>query len=50
LEDASPHRVGFEPGRAVRTLYRIDDVQEVYFVIDDFEDLLDLARIDVGGS
>ena len=32
----------------MRTEYRIDDFQEVYFVIDRFEDLLDLARIDFG--
>ena len=30
----------------MRTLYRIDDFQETYFVIDGFEDLLNLAKID----
>jgi phenylalanine-4-hydroxylase len=39
-----------EVERVMRTLYRIDDFQEVYFVIDDFEDLLDLARVDFGPS
>ena len=32
----------------MRTQYRIDDFQETYFVIDGFEDLLDLAKIDFG--
>ena len=32
----------------MRTQYRIDDFQETYFVIDGFEDTLDLARIDFG--
>jgi phenylalanine-4-hydroxylase len=48
LEDASPNRIRFELERVMRTRYRIDDFQEVYFVIDDFDDLLDLARIDFG--
>ncbi len=30
----------------MRTHYRIDDFQETYFVIDDFESLLALASID----
>jgi len=46
LEDDSPHRVGFELGRVLRTRYRIDDFQETYFVIRGFEELLSLARID----
>jgi phenylalanine-4-hydroxylase len=46
LDDASPHRVAFDLLRVMRTRYRIDDFQEVYFVLDDLADLLALARID----
>lgn len=48
LEDASPKRIGFELERVMRTRYRIDDFQETYFVIDDLDALLDLARVDFG--
>ncbi len=40
LTDPSPHRVTFALERVMRTRYRIDDFQQVYFVIDDFEQLL----------
>ncbi len=30
----------------MRTAYRIDDFQEIYFVIDNLAQLLELARID----
>ena len=46
LDDASPNRIRFELERVMRTLYRIDDFQESYFVLDRLEDLLALARID----
>ena len=46
VEDDSPNRVGFELERVMRTRYRIDDFQETYFVLDTFDDLLRLARID----
>ena len=46
LEDPSPHRVRFALARVMRTLYRIDDFQEVYFVLDSLENLLELAQID----
>lgn len=39
LEDPSPNRLGFELERVMRTLYRIDDFQQVYFVIDSIEAL-----------
>jgi len=39
LEDSSPNRLGFELERVMRTLYRIDDFQQVYFVIDSIEQL-----------
>ncbi len=40
LDDPSPDRLGFDLRRVMRTLYRIDDYQQNYFVIDSFEDLL----------
>ena len=40
LEDGSPHRIGFDLERVMRTRYRIDDYQQTYFVIESFEDLL----------
>ena len=40
LDDASPHRIGFDLARVMRTEYRIDDYQRSYFVIPDFETLL----------
>jgi phenylalanine-4-hydroxylase len=40
LEDPSPHRIGFDLKRVMRTEYRIDDYQQNYFVIDSFDDLL----------
>lgn len=46
LDDPSPNRIGFDLARVMRTHYRIDDFQESYFVINDLEALLDLARID----
>ncbi|CAM8629139.1 COG3186 Phenylalanine-4-hydroxylase [Comamonadaceae bacterium] len=46
VHSASPHRIGFDLERVMRTRYRIDDFQECYFVLDSLSDLLDLARID----
>lgn len=40
LDDPSPHRLGFDMLRLMRTPYRIDDYQQNYFVIDSFDDLL----------
>lgn len=48
LESASPNRLGFDLERVMRTNYRIDDFQECYFVVDDLDELLELARIDFG--
>ena len=45
-EDDSPNRVAFDLERVMRTNYRIDDFQETYFVLDNLNDLLELARID----
>jgi phenylalanine-4-hydroxylase len=41
LEDPSPHRLGFDLARVLRTPYRIDDFQQVYFVIESLRSLLD---------
>jgi phenylalanine-4-hydroxylase len=46
LEDGSPNRIRFDLERVMRTRYRIDDFQETYFVLGDFDELLELARID----
>ena len=40
LDDPSPNRIGFDLVRVMRTRYRIDDYQQVYFVLDSFEELL----------
>ncbi len=41
LESASPHRVGFDLERVMRTPYRIDDFQQIYFVVPSLQWLLD---------
>jgi phenylalanine-4-hydroxylase len=46
LEDPSPNRIGFALDRVLQTRYRIDDFQETYFVIENLDQLLELARID----
>lgn len=46
IDDPSPNRLRFDLERVMRTHYRIDDFQESYFVIDDLDELLELARID----
>jgi phenylalanine-4-hydroxylase len=46
LEDASPNRLRFDLERVMRTRYRIDDLQESYFVIHDLDELLAFAQID----
>ncbi len=40
LGDPSPNRIMLDLERVMRTDYRIDDYQQVYFVIDSFDDLL----------
>ncbi len=39
LAHPSPNRIGFDLARVMRTLYRIDDFQESYFVIKSFDEL-----------
>jgi phenylalanine-4-hydroxylase len=48
LESDSPHRIGFDLERVMRTTYIIDDFQQTYFVIDSFEDLLKQCEQDFG--
>jgi len=44
LESPRPHRLKFDLKRVLRTRYRPDDFQKSYFVIDRFEDLLDMVH------
>ena len=46
LDDPAPNRLGFDLLRIMRTRYRIDDFQETYFVIDDFDQLFTATRPD----
>lgn len=46
LEDPSPNRLGFDLERVMRTLYRIDDFQQVYFVIDSLQALFEATQQD----
>ena len=39
LESAEPARVRFDTGRVLRTLYKIDDFQRIYFVLSGYGDL-----------
>jgi len=48
LEDPSPNRLGFDLERVMKTLYRIDDFQQVYFVIDSIEALKAVTLQDFG--
>ena len=43
LDDLSPNRIGFDLERVMRTPYRIDDFQQVYFVIPSLQNLLDVT-------
>jgi phenylalanine-4-hydroxylase len=46
LESAVPNRLGFDLLRVMRTDYRIDDLQQSYFVIDDFAQLFAATQPD----
>lgn len=48
LDDLSPNRLGFDLERVMKTLYRIDDFQQVYFVIDSIEALKTVTLQDFG--
>ena len=46
LDSAKPHRIAFDLLRIMQTDYRIDDLQDCYFVIRDFEQLFDATEPD----
>lgn len=46
LDSPAPQRIGFDLQRVMRTLYRIDDLQQTYFVLDSLDTLLALAKTD----
>lgn len=46
LTSPKPQRVAFDIKRMMRTDFHITDLQELYFVIDDFEQLFDATRPD----
>jgi len=48
LMDPSPNRLGFDLVRVMRTPYRIDDFQQVYFVLPSLQRLLDDTLQDFG--
>ncbi|HET7676117.1 MAG TPA: phenylalanine 4-monooxygenase [Gammaproteobacteria bacterium] len=49
IESDKPKRLPFDPVEALRTPYRIDIFQTVYFVIDSLDDLYNTARKDLFG-
>ena len=48
LDDPSPHRLGFDLERVMRTPYRIDDFQQTYFVVPSLQALRDVTLRDFG--
>jgi phenylalanine-4-hydroxylase len=48
LDNPSPNRLGFTLERVMRTPYRIDDFQQVYFVSPSIQTLLDATLSDFG--
>lgn len=48
LDDPSPNRLGFDLERVMRAPYRIDDFQQVYFVVPSLQALLDATLQDFG--
>jgi phenylalanine-4-hydroxylase len=49
IDSGEPLRKPFDPVDALRTPYRIDILQPVYFVIDSFDTLFELAQADLLG-
>jgi phenylalanine-4-hydroxylase len=49
VESDIPERKPFDPVEALRTPYRIDILQPIYFVIDSFDHLFELAQEDLLG-
>jgi phenylalanine-4-hydroxylase len=48
LDSSSPNRIGFDLERVMRTDYIIDDYQQLYVVIESFEQLLGATQQDFG--
>lgn len=48
LDSDSPNRIHFDLLRVMRTKYRIDDFQQVYFVINSLDELFDATLQDFG--
>lgn len=48
LESATPSRLSFDLETVMRTPYRIDDLQQIYFVVPSLRDLLDATLEDFG--
>lgn len=48
LDDPSPNRIGFDLERVMRTPYRIDDFQQIYFVIPSIQTLQEVTLRDFG--
>lgn len=48
LEDKRPERKPFDPLDMLRTPYRIDIYQTIYFVINSFDQLFELSQMDLG--
>ena len=46
LESGSPNRIAFDLERGMRTPYRIDDFQQVYFVIPSLDELFEVTQRD----
>jgi phenylalanine-4-hydroxylase len=47
IDDPSPNRIAFDLERVMNTLYRIDDFQESYFVLDSFGELFAALQQDL---
>jgi phenylalanine-4-hydroxylase len=47
IDDPSPNRVAFDLERVMNTLYRIDDFQETYFVLESFGELFAALQQDL---
>jgi phenylalanine-4-hydroxylase len=47
LEDPLPQRKLFDPLEALRTPYRYDMLQQIYYVLDHYDTLYDLLKIDI---
>ncbi len=46
LDSAKPNRIAFDLDRVMSSNYRIDDLQECYFVIESFDQLFEATRPD----